>query len=699
MATVQLLEQAMKLHQAGRLDQAQQLYQQILRLEPDQADALHLLGVAAAQAGKPELALAPIQRAIAVRPNVAVYYLNLANAYCDLGRLDEAVAQYRRAIELYPDYPECLVNLGAVLRRVGRLEESETRLRRALQLQPNNPLAHFHLGTTLQRARRLEEAIPPLREALRLKPGYADAAKNLGIVLRRSGHFAEAETFYRDWLAREPNSAENLVNLGHTLAQTGRVDESLACFDRALELDPNSGEAHTNRAVLWLLRGDFERGWPEYEWRWRRKNTTPPPIPRPAWDGRPMPDGTILLVVEQGVGDIFHFMRYAALVRQRVGRVLVLCRPPLIPILSRTPGIDRLIAEGDEVPPFDVYAMLMSLPLVLGTRLESIPADVPYLHADPERAARWRERLAGRPGLRVGVAWQGNPDHPDDSTRSVPLTRFEPLLAVPGVRFVSLQKGVGAEQIRRLVNPGQIEDFTAELDQGSGAFMDTAAVIANLDLVISADTAVAHLAAGLGVPTWLALATACDWRWLLDRRDSPWYPSVRLFRQPRPGDWNSVAAEMAAALAELAPAAPPQPAPPAGTSPPVQAAPIAVPISPGELLDKITILQIKQERIADAVKLRNVEEELRALLAVRAQAILAWPELDPLVAELKRVNEALWEIEDAIRDCERTQDFGPRFVELARSVYRSNDRRSELKRAINTLLGSALVEEKSYKPY
>lgn len=689
----------MKLHQAGRLDQAQQLYLQILRTEPDHADTLHLLGVLAAQSGKPEMALAPIQRAIAVRPNVAVYYLNLGNAYCELGRLDEAVAQYRRAIELYPDYPEGLVNLGAALRRVNRLEESESRLRRALELQPENPSAHFHLGTTLQRARRLEEAIPCLREALRLKPGYADATKNLGIVLRRSGRYAEAETFYRDLLARQPNSAEHLVNLGHTLAQTGRIDESLACFDAALEHDPQSGEAHTNRAVLWLLRGDFARGWPEYEWRWRRKNTAPPPFPRPAWDGQPLPDGTILLAVEQGVGDIFHFIRYARLVRQRVGRVMVLCRPPLIPILSRTPGIDRLIAEGDNVPAFDVYAMLMSLPLVLGTRLESIPTDTPYLHADPEREARWRERLGRQAGLRVGLAWQGNPDHPDDASRSIPLARLQPLLDVPGVRFVSLQKKDGAAQIRKLPDPRRIEDFTAELDEGCGAFMDTAAVIANLDLVVSADTAVAHLAAGLGVPTWLALATACDWRWLLDRTDSPWYPSVRLFRQPRPGDWDGVAADMAAALAELSKTVPPPPAAPADRPPHAPAADISVPISPGELLDKITILQIKQQRIADAAKLRHVEEELHALQAVRDQALPASGELDRLVAELKVVNEALWDIEDAIRDCERAQDFGPRFVELARSVYRSNDRRSELKRAINDLLGSALVEEKSYKPY
>jgi len=697
MSTAQLLEQGMKLHQAGRLDEAQQLYQQILRQEPDHPDALHLLGVVAAQSGKPELALAPIQRAIVVRPNVAVYYTNLGNAYCDLGRLEEAVAQYRRALELHPDNPDGLVNLGAALRRLNRLEESETRLRRALELQPENPAVHFHLGTTLQRVRRTDEAIKHLREALRLKPGFSDARKNLGIFLRRSGRFAEAEAFYREWLAERPESAENLVNLGHTLAQTGRVDESLECFDAALRLEPELGEARTNRAVLWLLRGDFARGWPEYEWRWRRKNVTPPPIPRPAWDGRPLPDGTILLVVEQGVGDIFHFIRYVEQVRQRVGHVMLLCRPALIPLLSRVPGIDCVVAEGDAVPPFDVYAMLMSLPLILGTTLENIPAGVPYLEADPQRVARWRERLGSFAGLTVGLAWQGNPDHPDDSTRSVPLARLMPLFDVPGVRWVSLQKGIGAEQIRALPRAVPIVDFTAEMDESGGAFMDTAAVIGSLDLVISADTAVAHLAGAMGVKTWLALAAAPDWRWLLGRDDSPWYPTMRLFRQTQPGDWDSVATAMASTLTELAPAVPAAAQP--VTRPRVPAAQIAVPISPGELIDKITILQIKQERIADPAKLRHVEEELHALAAVRDEAIPPSAELDTLVAELKRVNEALWDIEDAIRDCERRQDFGPKFIELARSVYHSNDRRSELKRAMNERLGSALVEEKSYQPY
>lgn len=692
----ELLQQAMQLHQAGQLSQAEQLYGQILRAEPDQPDALHLLGVLAAQSGKPELAVAPIQRAIALRPGVAVYHVNLGNAYLELNRHDDAVAQYGRALELYPDYVEALANLGAALRRQNRLDESEAALRRAVALDPQNPNVQFHLGTTLQRARRLEEALTHLREALRLKPGFADARKNLGLVLRRSGRFAEAEAFYRADVAEKPQSAEPLVNLGHVLAQVGRIDESLGCFEAALRLDPNSGEAHTNQAVLWLLGGDFERGWKEYEWRWRRKNSIPPPIPRPAWDGSPMPDGTILLVMEQGVGDVFHFVRYARLVRQRVGRVLLLCRPPLLRILARTPGIDRLVAETDAAPEFDVYAPLMGLPLLFGTNLETVPAQVPYVEPDPERVARWSERLGPYPGLTVGLAWQGNPEHPDDATRSIPLARLAPLLEVPGVRLVSLQKGHGSEQLRDVAGAGRILDFSAEMDEGGAAFMDTAALIAQCDLVISSDTAVAHLAGAMAVPVWIALSAVPDWRWLLDRSDSPWYPSARLFRQPKHGDWDSVAAEMAEELSAFS-ATRPAAEPPRVRKP--QAAPILVPIAPGELVDKITILEIKRERIADPAKRANVEHELRELAAVRDQAIGSSADLGALTAELKGVNEALWEIEDAIRDCERNGDFGPRFIELARSVYRSNDRRSQLKRSINELLGSALVEEKSYRPY
>jgi hypothetical protein len=317
-------------------------------------------------------------------------------------------------------------------------------------------------------------------------------------------------------------------------------------------------------------------------------------------------------------------------------------------------------------------------------------------------------RAASSPLFRVGIAWQGNPKYRKDRERSVPLAHFAALARVLGVQLISLQKGPGAEQLAGVADLFPVTELGSRLDETSGAFLDTAAVMKGLDLVVTSDTAIPHLAGALGVPVWVALPFIPDWRWLLEREDSPWYPTMRLFRQAERGNWTEVFERIARALQEKVAAHEPvkkgaekgsaslksggQPCLP-------QARPVQVEIAPGELLDKITILEIKRERITDAGKLSNVQVELAALQAVRQEALAASPQLAALTAELKAANELLWQVEDDIRDCERRKDFGPRFVELARSVYRHNDRRAALKRQINELLGSRLIEEKAYAPY
>ncbi len=301
------------------------------------------------------------------------------------------------------------------------------------------------------------------------------------------------------------------------------------------------------------------------------------------------------------------------------------------------------------------------------------------------RIEQWRDRLAAHAGFRIGIAWRGNPKNPMDPDRSFPLAMLEPLARVDGVRLISLQKGPGSEEVAALGGRFPVVELGEDFDRGPAAFLDTAAVMKNLDLVVSADTAAIHLAGALGVPAWLPLSTAADWRWFADREDSPWYPSVRLFRQERLGRWGPVFDRMAAALAGHVTAHRPQ-------SPP-----ILVEVAPGELIDKIVILQIKSERITDAGKLAHVRAELALLESARDRSIPPSLALDDLTRDLREVNEAIWDVEDALRDCERCGDFSPHFVELARSVYRNNDRRAALKRAINDRLGSRLVEEKSYR--
>jgi hypothetical protein len=327
----------------------------------------------------------------------------------------------------------------------------------------------------------------------------------------------------------------------------------------------------------------------------------------------------------------------------------------------------------------------MSLPRLFGTTPASIPAEVPYLRADEALVAHWRRQLAPIRGLKIGIAWQGSLKYRGDRHRSFRLAQFAPLSRLAGVRLFSLQKGPGTEQLREVADGFDVTDLGSRLDEASGAFLDSAAVMKNLDLVITSDSALAHLAGALGVPAWVALPYAADWRWLLEREDSPWYPTMRLFRQDRWGDWDGVFDRIAGVLE-------------AGPPPAPRARSIAIEVAPGELLDKITILEIKSQRLTDAAQLGHVRVELAALSAARDQVLGGSEELAELTAELKAVNEALWEIEDALRACERGGDFGPRFIELARSVYRTNDRRAALKRRINERLDSEWIEEKAYAP-
>jgi hypothetical protein len=361
-------------------------------------------------------------------------------------------------------------------------------------------------------------------------------------------------------------------------------------------------------------------------------------------------------------------------------------QPPLVRLLARTPGIERLLAHGELVPEFDLHVPLLSLPRLFGTTLENVPVDVPYLDAEPELVETWHRRLASYPGFKIGIAWQGNPKFRLDRVRSIPLAEFEPLADVPGVHLLCLQKGLGREQLAAPQRRFPVTDLSGQLDESTGAFVDTAAVMKNLDLVITSDTSIAHLAGVLGVPVWVALHDVPDWRWLLNRDDSPWYPTMRLFRQSSLGQWEDVFHRIAKALRERLGVS-------AGPSP------ITAEIAPGELIDKITILEIKSERITDAAKRHHVGTELSLLIVARDRSMPGSEELTRLAGELRSVNETLWRIEDEIRLCERVEDFGPRFIALARSVYRTNDRRAVLKRQINELLGSGIIEEKSYTSY
>ena len=665
----------------GRFADAVASYRTALSLLPNDPPTLNNLGNALRQMGDNAEAIQYCRRALALQPDFCEAHSNLSLALEATGALNDALYHAEVAIRLRPDFPAAHANLSIVLRDLGRFDEGIAACQQALRLNPQYGEAYGNLGSILLQQERWDEAAAHFRTALQLKPDLLDARISLATCCWRADQLDEAKQLCAEALRQRPNlgAAHNL--LGALLHKEGRLGESLAEFDEALRLEPSLAEAHFNRAMVLLLLGNFEEGWKEYEWRWKCKHFVVRKAERIPWDGSPLKGKTILLLSEQGMGDTLQFIRYATLVKAQGATVLMACPGPLVPLLSRCPGVDRVGSRDGDMPACDTHASLLNLPSHFHTTLATIPSKIPYLFADEALVEKWRIKLAALPGFKIGIAWQGNKQHPSDRLRSIALEHFASL-ALPGVRLINLQKGPGVEQLATLAGRFAVTDL-GPLDESAGAFMDTAAVMKNLDLVITSDTATAHLAGGLGIPVWVALPKLPDWRWLLERTDSPWYPTMRLFRQSAENRWDTVFAAMARELARL-------------LKQPAACVSIPIEIAPGELIDKITILEIKRDRIADPVKLANVTTELDLLTAARARAIRPSPNLGQLTAELKKTNESLWEIEDAIRVCERNQDFGPQFIELARSVYRQNDRRADLKRHINTLLGSKLIEEKSY---
>jgi len=452
------------------------------------------------------------------------------------GRLGEAAPLYRLVLAVEPLQPDALHLLGVLEAQRGAHDAAVPHIARSVRIRPDAAQPWAHLGGALQALGRAEEAAAVLKRALALDPAQDDALDNLGAALHALAQYGTA----RAWLTRavlmRPGHPDTLINLGTVLRDLRRFDEAEACFDAAIARQPNHTGAHLARAVGRLVQGDLPTGWDEFEWRWRR-------FPTPPWAGEPLDGRAILLHAEQGFGDTIQFARYAPLVAKVGGRVILETHPLLTRLLGTLGPEVQVVEQGSEPPPHDLHCPLMSLPRAFGTDLATIPAARSYLSADPGDVARWAERIGDAKSLRVGLVWAGNPKHRNDRNRSIPVDKLRPLLSVPGVRFFSLQTGDARDAL-----PEGVDD----LIEGVRDFADTAAILKNLDLVVAVDTAVIHLAGALGVPAWLLLPFAPDWRWLLDRGDTPWYPSLRLYRQPRPGDWDTMLGTAAAVLRAMA---------------------------------------------------------------------------------------------------------------------------------------------------
>jgi tetratricopeptide (TPR) repeat protein/ADP-heptose:LPS heptosyltransferase len=486
-------------------------------------------------------------RALAMSPGDAAILSNISVALLRSGRAEEAIQCAKQAFALDHSNAAICANLGACLLAQERWADAEQAFRAATANDPTNSDLWCNLGRLLQHEEKLDEAIDCFRRAVEVNPKHAEAHRMLGNALKNADQIDEALECFRSALELNPRSAAVHNSLGATLERQGKFDEAGACYRRAVEAQPDSFESHLNLAAAMLLTGNFEEGWLEYDTWWKKHRSKD--YGRPRWEGENLAGKTIVLHPELGLGDTIQFVRYAPLLKERGATVIVECQKPLAKILARSPGVDRLLVSGDELLDFDFFSPLIRLARILTKSPDAIPAGVPYVFADEKLVHEWSEKLQRLDGFRIGINWRGSGDF--HKLRDIPLHRFERLASVPGVRLVSLQKdtGDGGQETAGAVGTAHptIVDL-GEIDTQHGAFMDTAAIMMNLDLVITSDTSIAHLAGALGVPVWVALPYVPDWRWMLDRSDSPWYPTMRLFRQKQSGDWAGVFGEVEAEL-------------------------------------------------------------------------------------------------------------------------------------------------------
>jgi tetratricopeptide (TPR) repeat protein len=541
---------AMALRANGKVDEAIAHYTQAVQLAPRDATIWFNLGNALRAKGEHDRACRSYQKAVQHDPQFVEAYHQLGNLLAEQEAPNAALAAYEQALAVDPQHEGTLIDRGNLLATLGRKQEAMASYRSALERNPHNVAALNNLGNEARERRRLAESLELLDRALEVDPNHPLTLNNRGITLAKLERFAEAEASFRRALELKPDHANALYNLADVYDELADFQRARKHYELAIAADPEHAEAQFRLACHHLRFGDFAAGWPGYEWRWKtreaqgvqRESELPP------WDGSDPQGKTILLTTEQGFGDTLQFIRYAQVLQAAGAKVVVRCPERMLAVLKRTPGVDVWAAKEhpEAAPPCDFHAPLLSLPGLLYERHPAIPTGNPYLFADPLLQQQWAAALDAYPGVRVGIAWQGSVTNRRDATRSIALRHFAPLAGVSGVRLIALQKGPGASQLGE--NSFEVINFAEQLDVGPDGFVDTAAVMTQLDLVITSDTSIAHLAGGLGVPVWVALSAVPEWRWQLEREDSPWYPTMRLFRQTVRGDWEGVFTRMAEAL-------------------------------------------------------------------------------------------------------------------------------------------------------
>ena len=580
-----LVQQGLNLHQRGNLNDAQNIYEQILSIQENNFDALQLLGALFAQVKKYPQAIKFLSKAIIVDPNHAGCFSNLGISFQKLRRLEEALSSYDKAISLQADYAEAYSNRGAVLQELKRfdealssydkaisikgdyaeafnsrgtvleelkcLEEALSSYHKAISINKDYTEAYYNRGNVLHKLKRLEEALSSYDKAISLHEDYAEAYSNRGLVLQDLKRLEEALSSYDKAISLHEDYAEAYSNRGTVLEELKRLDEALSSYEKAISINKDYAEAYWNSSICYLLAGNFNEGWARYEWRWQSKSISKTAgirkFSQPLWLGTEvLKDQTIFLYAEQGLGDTIQFSRYVSLVAGLGAKVVLEVQPSLVKLLSYLEGISQIISKGDKLPNFDYQCPLMSLPLAFKTELKTIPSVSKNISTDEKKVEKWQAILGEKTKPRVGIVWSGAVNHKNDLQRSLKLSQL--ITHLPSdYEYLSLQKEISDVDKEVLIECCKIKHFGDDLKD----FTDTAALCELIDIVISVDTSVAHLAGTLGKNTWVLLPYSPDWRWLLDRNDSPWYSSVKLYRQEKINDWESVLVNIESDLKKL----------------------------------------------------------------------------------------------------------------------------------------------------
>lgn len=501
-----------------------------------------------------EEAITYYDRALKIKSDVEQVYFNKGIVFTQLNEHAKAADCFMQAISTNPHYDRAYVHAGNAFEKCDKHAEAIAIYKRGLEIDSNNADLHFRLGSVYKHKDQFEEAIQEMRTATEKNKDNLVYKLELANTLHLIDGSEEAAKLYQTILESNPKNHHVLYNLGYTVKKMGYIDEALEIYNKVLEMEPDYALARFSRSLIYLILGDWQLGWKEYEWRWAAYDESPKKFDAPVWDGSNINGKRILLYAEQGLGDTIQFIRYAELVKDLGAYIIVETQDAVKDILKLCPYIDEVYSRGEHLPQFDTHIAMMSLPLIFDTRIETTPAHVPYIYAKPELVAYWADQLKDDHNFKIGICWQGNPNYRTQFLRqavagkSMHVKNFEPIAQLKGVSLYNLQKMGGEDQLKELAPGVEIKSFGPDFDKQHGRFMDTMAVMKNLDLIITIDTGTCHVAAALGVPTWNLLPNPADWRWMLDRNDTPWYNNMRLFKQPAPGDWQGAINECVKAL-------------------------------------------------------------------------------------------------------------------------------------------------------